>query len=484
MVRSLSARRHDHTAPAFAALAMARPAEFEGRMLAILNPTIDRNPLHSMGTVMTAAFVALLALPLAAIHPFGAPAVRAEIPAPAPVGLAAPELQPSPVNVAGSLAEPVASAAQGRTCDAADVRMDGSTILHSTHTEASSLSYRYFTTGRCIQATIVGHLEFSDDERAIVRVGERAHGFFRERLTRSDRSVEVRRGSDGRPVYTARQNGREVAFDAGMQGWLGRFLPELLREAGINVPARVARLRTSGGTAAVLAEIERIDNSGAKRAHYQELIRTPSLPSRELGTALRQAGREVTSSGDLRGILQNVPAQSRGGSEVRAGLAEAIRGIKSSGDKAAVLANYGDTDDPEMLLMVLTEVRGITSDGDKARVLARLAPRAVGHRTKAVCDAFFEAAETIESDGDLARTLSVAMNAGRSSEDVSHAVIRATARISSARDASRVLQEVAGKGLVNTARLRSAYVTAARNINSDGDFRRTMDALLSREGNR
>ena len=476
MVRTLGTPRHETMAPAFAALAMARPAEFEGRMLAILNPTIDRNPLHRIGTFMTAAFVALLALPLAAIHPFDARIAKAELPAPAPAVVTTEA--PAASDVAN-----VSGAADG--CDAADMRLRPGTTSNSIHAddEEKILTYRSITAGRCVHASLIGDVTFADDERSIVRLGAGAHAFFRERTVGSDRSVEVRRGSGGEPIYEARLDGREVPFDGAMRAWLGGFLPEVLREGAINVPARVARLRARGGTPAVLSEIERIRSSGAKRAHYQELVKTPSLPARDVSAAVRSAGREITSSGDLRSVLQSVPRQSREGADLRGGLAEAIREISSSGDKTAVLTSYGETDDPAMLLMVLTEARGIESSGDKARLLAKLAPRAVGHSSREVSSAFFATAATIESSGDLARTLSVAMSSGRSSEDVSHAIIRASREIPSAGDKSRVLQELALKGLVNTPRLRTEFVAAARTISSDGDFRRTMDALLSREGN-
>jgi hypothetical protein len=428
-----------------------------------------------MGTFMTAAIVALLALPLAAIHPFDAPEPRAIVEPDRPVITA-------PVQPAGGAVETASLAAP--TCDGADLGTRPGSSSHSIHADDDPhvLTYRSVTSGRCVEASIVGDIRFADDEQSIVRLGAGANAFFRERLVGSDRSVQILRGPDGRPVYSARANGREVAFDAAMQRWLGGIMPEILREGSINVPARVTRLRARGGTPAVLDEIARIRSSGAKRAHYKELIQTPSLTQREASAAVGHAGQEVSSSGDLRNILQSVPPRLRTGSELRSSFAEAFRGISSSGDKAAVLAAYGDTDDPAMLALVLTEARRVPSSGDKARLLARLAPRAVGHEDSAVSDAFFEAAETIQSSGDLARTLSVAMNSGRATEDVSLAIIRATGRISSSGDKSRVLVELAGKGRVDEPNVRRAYVAAARTITSDGDYRRVMNAITRVEG--
>ena len=72
-------------------------------------------------------------------------------------------------------------------------------------------------------------------------------------------------------------------------------LPQILREAGINVPDRVARLRSSGGVPAVLREIAQIGSSSSKRLHYEELIKR--------GPILSEADAESVGfdSGDLEG---------------------------------------------------------------------------------------------------------------------------------------------------------------------------------------
>src|SRR2546423_4203292 len=77
MVRSIGTPRHERAAPAFAALAMARRSEFEGRMLAILDPHLDRHTMNRRGTFMTAVIVALLTIPLAALRPFQSSPPRA-----------------------------------------------------------------------------------------------------------------------------------------------------------------------------------------------------------------------------------------------------------------------------------------------------------------------------------------------------------------------------------------------------------------------
>lgn len=57
------------TAPAAAALAMARRSELEGRLLAILDPAMKRTTIHRARVAVLTAGVLLLAMPLAAFRP-------------------------------------------------------------------------------------------------------------------------------------------------------------------------------------------------------------------------------------------------------------------------------------------------------------------------------------------------------------------------------------------------------------------------------
>ena len=60
MVRELGSPTHRAAQPAFAALAMARRSEFEGRMLAILDRHYDRHPLTRRGALVLTTAVSLL----------------------------------------------------------------------------------------------------------------------------------------------------------------------------------------------------------------------------------------------------------------------------------------------------------------------------------------------------------------------------------------------------------------------------------------
>src|SRR2546423_3702974 len=252
MVRSIGTPSHDTAAPAFAALAMARRSEFEGRMLALLDPRLDRQTLPRKGTLMTALIVALLTFPLAALRPFQQPNVtRDELPESFKVSVSAPStLTPANSAITANQSEPAqpttkpASLVQSSTSSSTKWTCENypvGTELHGTsthidaHDDGSSQAVRYLVseTGRCSEATIIGKVVFSADERSIVQIPPGAFANFLERTSTADRIVSASPVADGSISYSAALNGKVVPFDAQMQGWLATVMPEILREAAI-----------------------------------------------------------------------------------------------------------------------------------------------------------------------------------------------------------------------------------------------------------
>ncbi|HEV7866042.1 MAG TPA: M56 family metallopeptidase, partial [Chthoniobacteraceae bacterium] len=201
MVRSIGTPSHDQAAPAFAALAMARRSEFEGRMLAILDPRLDRHTLSRRGTLMTAVILAFLTLPLAALRPYQqpAPAAGAEtatLPESFKVSISeAPALQASPTST-GSAVSPATSAktAQGAqsastvskarwSCEAypTGTELYGTSSHISSHDDGDSQIHEYLVSepGRCTEAAVLGKALFSPDETRIAQLAPGGFARFR-----------------------------------------------------------------------------------------------------------------------------------------------------------------------------------------------------------------------------------------------------------------------------------------------------------------
>jgi beta-lactamase regulating signal transducer with metallopeptidase domain len=502
MVRSIGTPHHDRAAPAFAALAMARRSEFEGRMLAILDPRLDRQTLQRRGTLMTVAIVALLTLPLAALRPFHQPNTPeptlpasfkvsiSEAPqataASASTSAAAPATQSAPSTALAAGTATTSQSAQSATfpaqptvqsawsCDSY-LRFTRGTSTHINVNDSGAnqvIQYVMTTSDRCAEATVVGPAKFSPDETRLAQLSAGGFARFRERTASADRAVSAVPVGDGSLSYTAMLNGRTVPFDASMQSWLASFLPQVLREAGINVPERVARIRAEGGVPAVLNEIGQIRSSGAKRAHYEALLKSGPLSSAEAEKITIQVGRDlIGSSGDLSAVVQQLPRSSLRSAPARQAVADALSRIKSSGDKANTLEILAPNADPELLLLLAKAAEDLPSSGDKANFLMTTAAEYLSPDNESLRNAYFRTAATLQSSGDMANVLLTAMPYGHANPAITFRVIAASRGLASSGDAANVLMALTSQRLLQAINARATIAAIERTLTmaSSGD---------------
>lgn len=461
---------------------------------------------------MTAVIVALLTIPLAALTPWQQPAPSStkpdEFPASFKVtigdGKASPNTPASgagagagAVSGAGAMSGPtpmwptplVSSAgAASKTqkswsCDdfASANKHTGTHISVLDGGSGDVIQYYTTTSDRCAEAAVLGNPKFSPDETHITQLSSGGFARFRERTGSFDRGVAVTPVGDGSLSYNATVNGRSVPFDGEMQQWLQGFLPEVLREASINVPDRVARLRQQGGVPAVLAMISRIRSTGSRRNHYEELLKGP-LTSAEVERIASQIPKDLAaSSGDLSSIVQKLPRSVFQKSGPRQALAEALDSIKSSGDKAITLEILAPNADPDLLILLAKAAEDLASSGDKANFLAATAAEYLTPRNAALRDAYFRAARTLQSSGDLANVLATATPYGHADPGVTFAVIESSRTLQSSGDAANVLLGLVSQRLLlsNTPKATLAVIQRTLTMGSSGDRANVLLALSS-----
>jgi hypothetical protein len=340
----------------------------------------------------------------------------------------------------------------------------------------ATIRYLDFDQSHCRAATIDGKIVTPDNEDRIVDVLPAGSGraYFRERTGSTDRELTV--SSGGAVVY--RVNGVERPYDDEGRRWFAALLPHVLAEASINVEQRVKRWRSQGGTDNALRQVAELRSSGAKRAHYDVLLDTP-LSGPELDRLVRQAGKDVPSSGDLRAVLSKAATQSRTVKVQSSTLEEAMGAVPSSGDLTAVLMAFGQTDDREQLLAVARTATKIPSSGDLSRFLVEVAPRYLGRNDAMLRDAYFVAVGNIPSSGDLSRVLENAVPYAAKSSDVARAVIASAGKVPASGDRARVLIALASSGAVRRFSLNDAYLATVREIPSSTDMRQALEALTA-----
>jgi hypothetical protein len=261
------------------------------------------------------------------------------------------------------------------------------------------------------------------------------------------------------------------------------LLPEVLREAAINVPARVARLRAQGGVPAVLQAISQTHSSWAKRAHYEELIKNgPTLSAADADRVVDQVSRDLTSSGDLSAVLQMLPKSVVQSPGSRRAIAGALAQIKSSGDKANTLQMLAPNADPEMLLLLAKAAEDVQSSGDKANFLIATAAEYLTPGNEALRNAYFRAVATVQSSGDKANVLIAAMPYGHGGAPITSQVIETSRGLASSGDAANVLISLISHGLVdrNDARSALALIDRTQTMASSGDRANVLITLAQR----
>jgi len=495
MVRSIGTPRHDRAAPAFAALAMARRSEFEGRMLAILDPRLDRQTLPRRGTLMTAVIVALLALPLAALRPFQEPARAAaadDLPSSFKVSILPATSGGATLSIkeaTGAAASQSASAATkpiqrtSYSCDTFTPTQHGTSNHVEVGTSNGDEILRYISSNgnRCAEATVVGAAKFSADEKHLAQLSSGGFARFRERTAMEDRAVSAVPVGDGSISYTASLNGRTVPFDGSMQAWFERFLPQVLREAGINVPERVARIRSQGGVPAVLKEIGQISSTSAKAEHYRALIKG-GLSAQDAERVAGQVGQDLAgSSGDLSSVLQMLPRSIVQSPSVRQGIMTALSHITSSGDKANTLEILAPNADPELLIILAQAAETLPSSGDKANFLSTTTSEYLTPGNEALRNAFFHAVSTIQSSGDMANVLMGSVPYSHANPQVASQIIETSKRVVSSGDAANVLLSLVSQRALNERDTRSVLSAIQRTLTmeSSGDRANVLMAMAN-----
>ena len=472
MVQSIGSSSRDHAAPAFAALAMARRSEFEGRMLAILDKRHDRSTLGRGIAIAASIGLVILALPLAAFKPFASASAinqRVFISAPKPAAK-------SSINRLSEIA-----------CDSVmkiPVTESNRTLWTHNHvltdesdrrTILEHLSYR---PGRCVQTIIEGDATIEADR--LVSLAPGAHAYLREVSDVENRMLRIEPAQGGQFAYSGTVQGASASFDDEMQAWVNRTLETALRETAIDARERVARWMTRGGVDRALLQIGRINSVSARRTHYEALIATsPGRPALQAvrAHALRWLSESESDRSQVMRALDalGIPAPKADRSELNRVLGESETG----GDSASALRQYGSSDDPAMILMALQGAAELSSDEDRRVLLTTIAPKALGKKDATLRKAFFDASAQFTSDGDLRVLYTSILTYAQADPEITLAILTGVQKQMTSDEDKRVtLTGVISQKLLKTDGIRRAFMNAARSIDSDSDFAALMQAAL------
>jgi beta-lactamase regulating signal transducer with metallopeptidase domain len=324
-----------------------------------------------------------------------------------------------------------------------------------------------------------GTIEFTDDDRDIKTLSPNGDFRLEEGRWFSSRAYEVKADSAGNLTRTYTVGWDKKPLDDEARAWLGRVLPQIIRDSGIGAGPRIARILRQGGPQAVITEIGLIHSDGSRRVYLELLFSQTTLNPSQLKDAAKLI-RGISSDGDKARVIMTVGTKYLT-DELRPYIFEATQSISSDGDKRRVLSDFVSKDggSGDTLVSVARAAKHISSDGDKAEVLIEVADSY--RATDELRAAYFQAVNSISSDGDHARVLLKLLGKNGDDTDTLVRLLRSAQKISSDGDKARVLEEAASH-YRDEEPVRKAFFDAANSISSDGDHQQVLVTLVHRAG--
>ena len=407
-------------------------------------------------------------IPASPAGPVALPSMAAPVMSPAAPVPVSPVVLPAPVAVTPAVAQTATAAGTQSTSRTTNDGEQSGSYVWSDNSQKFEVNYR-------------GDIEFTDDDADVSRMSPGGYLRIKDgRRLGTDNSVEFRPGSGGAIERRFWVSGKERPFDPEGRKWLAEVLPKFIRQSGIGAKARVGRFMKSGGAAAVLAEISRIEGSWAKRVYFNELFNQPGLSGATIQQALGQAGREIDSDFELASLLI---ASNRiiTDDAVRRTYLEAARSIGSDFELRRVLSSIVKDGPmaPALAASVLDTSGSIDSDFEQASLLVEFAARQPFDGPAGT--AFFKALAGVSSSFEHNRVLKAVMQRTDLSEQTRVAALESAAAIESDFETAAFLVQFVQTSGVEGA-MRAPFFRAAASIGSAFERGRVLQALSRRSG--
>ena len=312
------------------AIAMARPSQLSGRLLAVLDTRRNRRRVTRGIAAGTSFAAAALVLPLASLTTASTAtadtAPAAAVPAPQDAELTHQSTLKSfttlPISIVRAVQLPAMSVlstpatesatltarletsalpeflAQGPNCwDGTDGKTNVSINTNDERGSRKSYTAKYSRDDCSLEIRAEGDFTLRADLSDVETIGRDGWVRIEERVGRSSKRVEIRRADNGGLEHQYWVNGDRATFDSNGRAWLTRTLLSVERRTAFAADTRVPQLYKSGGLRAVLSEISQMSSAYPKSKYYSTLLDMGvTLDTNTLNGIVRQVGTDLTSS--------------------------------------------------------------------------------------------------------------------------------------------------------------------------------------------
>jgi beta-lactamase regulating signal transducer with metallopeptidase domain len=333
------------------ALAMARRGQLEGRLLAVLDPTVNRRPAGRVRTAAVALAAALVAIPLAAVRAervAAAKSTHAQVSPPSPPSPPSPSSPSSPASPAGLHGNYHIESSDG-TSEWSSSWSDGH---KSTHIIAH------------------GKLQWNDDMSDLSSLSR--DGSFDMTVRDGPHGWHAEIFADGAELKrTFIVDGATQPWDA---RWFASMLDDLDRHSGFAAEARFPKLYAAGGAKSVLERVNAMDGDYGRSRYLQLLVSRDPLDE---PTAKEIFGAVAKMSGDYERsqILKAAAAKAHLDTDAkRAAFFGAARELKGNYERSQVMRQLIDQQklSPDLTHELLAFIAKMDGDYEKSQLLTEL----------------------------------------------------------------------------------------------------------------
>ena len=457
IARSMRAAR----ATSLAAMAMARPRQLEGRLLAVLDARRNRNEAARRWPVWVAA--ALMVLPLAAVSPSVEQA--AALPT-QDIGVApgartwrpAVRVAPGPVMLRSAIAGSTV-AGQAPNCQASEIRQMSTSI--SSDDDRSHTRVKWATRDCKGTLEINGDAKIAGDLTRFQSISAGGRVRIETRDPRSSRKLTLT-PSEGRFLYAYEVDGKRRGWDNDGQVWLTSILTLLVRHAGYGAEERVDYLLREKGVAGVIEEVGLMTSDHTQRRYLTLLLNKTTLKPREVHTLLEVAGRELASDYELGELLVATTRKYGFTAETRTPYLNAVRSLESDYERSkailALLNSRSLNEDGQVAVLELAaEIR---SSYERGRVLKQMMNQS-GRLEARFQEAYLKAAN-VDSDYEVGQMLSAILLRQRLVPSAIDVALTVIGTIRSDYERAQALSK-----LINTQTLTSAQQSRAADLTDE-----------------
>jgi beta-lactamase regulating signal transducer with metallopeptidase domain len=472
------------------ALAMARRSQFEGRLLALLDPKIERGLLSSRNFALIVVVAVSFVVPLAAMNavqdePTGAPEfARADFSA-APA-TADPEETASDAETASVSQSESAPAQKSNNSAATAVSSGGMFAGCSRDTTSSTQSIHEdddgnrrwsvkWKAGDCsTELRSEGKIKFNADLTGLQSISPGGYIEVQSNVHGEQTRLSVRPAGSGLE-YKFWRNGQEEEFHSRGAQWLADYLVMLDRQSAFAIETRFPALMQAGGPPRVLDEAAQMYSDYAK-ANYLVRLQQTKLSPADLRRTFELAATVGSDYETARILIAASEKQDINDAGVRRAFLNAVGTLDSDYEHARTLMAFLEkgSPSPEQVVTLLSSTEKIESDYELGRVLTAVAQRHL--LTPPAMKLYFKGLDRMGSDYERSQALLAALENYRVDDAVAMNVIQTAAKIGSDYEKSRVLVELAGKRPLEGA-LRDAYIKAGQQVGSDYHRKQVMEAV-------